>query len=911
LLVGGGVAAAIAGGALLTRTRTKPLSPATTTPSLNVDAGALDGVRFSGCASVTRDGVCEVGPPGVLRIWAAGSASDLEVALDGTPTRPTSRDEVLGGTRVAIAPAAAKELRVSVGARAFVLALLPARPRPESVRVATELRNAAKLDEARALLEADRGRAEQAGEGGAVIGLLARVALAEGRDADVDALFDASIRLNEAAGRYSEAADDAFALVFSLLSRVRIADAKRVLTRAEALSRGYPDGMARVRYYGSLILSMSSQSREALRECRLAEEETDRLGLARLGRMARQHEAAILDDLGRVSDSLAILDEQYRTSQAEMEPCDLADLIGFRGIVATHARDVDAVDARGWLVRAIELYRSRCPASYDPARVANLEGYLARAEVRTGRLADAEKHLRASVASMAHPHVEVLLDRLLTQAELAFARHASTASLAAWDEMAAHAQEIGNDDFLRLALDGRARVLAAMGRDEDALASLERAGAVTDRLLVRIPIGEGRESYAAEQERDDARRIELLVRMNRAADAMRELVKVRARMLSSLEDADRLGSLAPAAANRWLAAVGDYRREREALEVDAALDWKLSAESLRAARVQRSARADAARTALDAALARVLHEAVHAPDPFAGLSDATLGLLPTEHGWLGFFSVGATTRAVSLGVVEPTASPEALAKALLEPFRAELSAAPRLAVVAFGAARAVDVHALPWDDAPLVAKMPVVYPIGRAAPPSARVAPGGVLVVGDPTSDLPGARREIDDVTASLRARGEARITVLVGTNATGAAVRVNVADARLFHYAGHGRFAGRDGWLSALPLAEHGELSVPDILSLAHAPEHVVLLGCETARTSDGAQAEGLGLAQAFLVAGSRAVIASMRTVDDAAAGAMARALYAHLGPGTDLAEALRAAQVEEWKRGASDYGAFRVLLP
>jgi len=273
------------------------------------------------------------------------------------------------------------------------------------------------------------------------------------------------------------------------------------------------------------------------------------------------------------------------------------------------------------------------------------------------------------------------------------------------------------------------------------------------------------------------------------------------------------------------------------------------------------------------------------------------------------------TRAVELGDVAAQGTEEALAAALLAPFRDEIGRARRLAVVASGAARAIDVHALPWDGAPLVARLPVVYPIDHAAAADPGDGDAGAmraLVVGDPTSDLERARAEIDGVSRALAGSGSWRVRVLRRRDATGSRVRQELSDATLFHYAGHGRYAGRDGWESALPLADHGELTVADVLALPRAPRRVVLLGCETARSSaDAAEGgAGLGLAQAFLVAGAEEAVAATRDVDDAVAGAIAEGLYAGDAPRRGLDESLRAAQIAAWRAGTAGWSALRVLV-
>jgi CHAT domain-containing protein len=113
------------------------------------------------------------------------------------------------------------------------------------------------------------------------------------------------------------------------------------------------------------------------------------------------------------------------------------------------------------------------------------------------------------------------------------------------------------------------------------------------------------------------------------------------------------------------------------------------------------------------------------------------------------------------------------------------------------------------------------------------------------------------------------------------------------------------------LPLAGGGRLGVADVLALAPAPARVVLSGCDAAK-SDG-DAEGLGLAQAFVAAGADEVLAPVRPVADALAAKLAARIHRDHDP-PPLAVALRDAAIalrnedpggrEDW-----DWAAFRVL--
>jgi CHAT domain-containing protein len=133
-----------------------------------------------------------------------------------------------------------------------------------------------------------------------------------------------------------------------------------------------------------------------------------------------------------------------------------------------------------------------------------------------------------------------------------------------------------------------------------------------------------------------------------------------------------------------------------------------------------------------------------------------------------------------------------------------------------------------------------------------------------------------------------------------------SLGGARLWHYAGHGEVDSLGG--ARLLLAEEGELSVADVLSLRASPARVVLVGCETAAAREGG-VEGLGLGQAFVVAGSSAAVASVRPVADASASAFTAALYTNGVAGGDPAEAFRRAVMAS-RAGGHDVGAFRLLV-
>jgi tetratricopeptide (TPR) repeat protein len=150
------------------------------------------------------------------------------------------------------------------------------------------------------------------------------------------------------------------------------------------------------------------------------------------------------------------------------------------------------------------------------------------------------------------------------------------------------------------------------------------------------------------------------------------------------------------------------------------------------------------------------------------------------------------------------------------------------------------------------------------------------IFLGDSLGDLPKARAEVQRL---------AGMDALVGKAADRSAFAQG-ARAALLHAAVHGRLTSSGG---ALDLAD-GPMTAAAVADQQIGPRVVMLTGCAT---SAGADAEAWsGFPSAFLAAGSRYVIATLRSVGDADAAEVVRAYHAQpeeLGPVARLAAAQR----------------------
>lgn len=231
---------------------------------------------------------------------------------------------------------------------------------------------------------------------------------------------------------------------------------------------------------------------------------------------------------------------------------------------------------------------------------------------------------------------------------------------------------------------------------------------------------------------------------------------------------------------------------------------------------------------------------------------------------------------------------------LLEPLAEDLEGVQQLIIIPSGRLNILPFCALVDPSGrPLLAQKTVVQ-LAKTTDflkiaQSPRKTASKVVAFVNATNDLP---------SAELEGNALARIYPDTQLFRTTAANKANVlkfgSQADILHMATHGTWDASNSLNNHLKLAEGQQLAQDDIFSLdLRQTSLVTLSACNTALADRSDLDHVASLAEAFWLAGSRTVIASLWPVDDNSTQALMSEFYTRLKAGESKAEALRAAQL------------------
>jgi hypothetical protein len=762
-------------------------------------------------------------------------------------------------------------------------------------------------------------RAVPRNERGLQLWFLATQARLEERDEDAAAYLRLGIAADQSQRELRGEWKKRGLLAWIEIHHNRFADARRALP-AQPLAAGAPaDARFQRAYYQGVLANRLGDYRSALEQLQLAADLAERIGDDTLRWKAEQLLAHSLQSVGRSQDA-ADLFQRLRADPHPESPCDLGDLLlnqAWSWLLA-HEGGEETSDPIPALQEAQKAYQG-C----RPEQRLNAALNLALAHQQAGRWPEARRALEAVRPLATGASLSQRLWWLDAEGRQAIEEGQPARALDLYSDLSEVAESARSLEGDFRAAVGRAHARLALDDRASAIADLATADRLIDEQTWLIPADQGRDTFLAQREAATRLYLDLLLKDGQRQSAFTLARRARSRLLRQLMVRDRLAQLTPAEQRRWEDALSKYWSLRQTVDQQAAEEWQIPEDQRKRAGEDRSAQLAAARKDLDDAIAAFGAPADRGEDSLSPPRPGEVILVyhPLPHGWAGFAAhaqgIEVATFTLPPGLLtrrRPRVAFEDLSRVLLEPFRSVLARADRVRVLPYGPLRFVDFHALPFDGQPLLARHVVTYSLDLGSRPSAALpSRPTALLVADSEGNLPAARQEAAIVGAAIRAWGRGwSLTRLDGQAAGAGAVRQALPGSDLFHFAGHGSFAGFAGWDSALRLADGSSLTLSDLLALRRVPAWVVLSACDSGQSSKQAPGEGIGVAQAFLLAGAQGVIAATQSVDDRKARDLITELYRGWQPGADLASQLRRAQLASRQRDpASVWASFRLFEP
>jgi len=651
--------------------------------------------------------------------------------------------------------------------------------------------------------------------------------------------------------------------------------------------------------------------------------------------------AAILAHLGRFAEAKAPL---QRILATDLDPCTRLRVLHMQGFAT-----VLEIEARGGDSKAIA-------AAFDPLTTAETLMFerrcgearpqaviwtdLAHAAMLRQDAAAADTYLRNAMGLLSSDS-ELQWEWFELQGRIALLRQNWAEATQVFGKLRSLSQRANAYESQLRALLGLA--LAAESSDvEQSLKYYAEAHAFLDERALTMPMGSGHSSYLGSYQRGTQLALDLLYRNGRYNEAIELIRTSRLRGLRALARVERINRFAPTERQRYeqiLAAYHEARRQLAQLTLDQMKAPGDTVQSLQTTMREREGE-------LWSFLTTDQDEAgPRGQTPLRPIPERELLLTchPKVRGWVCLLaSPGHETQAVATNG-PPTLQDLAGLLARIDGIKATPSAFDRLSIYSFGQVRDLNLSLLPfWEkEAPLGSRIDVVYgldlPEQWNAGSAAGTQPPRAYVLADPHGDLKHARAGAPSLATSLSAAGW-QVDLQVGAAApigglidsvlpaapvvsSGDEVRKRIKQSRLFFYNGHASYSPLGGWRHRLEMPDQGDILVGDILTMSAVPETVLLFACESGRSDEETGGlEGMGLAQAFLWAGSHVVLASTKEVRDEVMAAVAEALAKRLSAsrpvalGIELTNAVQEVRQLKWPAEVAhgldhELGAFRVF--
>ena len=788
-----------------------------------------------------------------------------------------------------------------------------------------------------------------------ILGILARIAREQDRVDDARRLFAEALGADKAAGLVSNELDDAMSLARLFNERDnQVIQAEALWKERAALLARMPE----IAPWQALSMSIYRQKLGDLRKAlQVAEEgisQAHQVGENAVLVELLMQRSTVLVQMGRHKDAEEGLKSQLT---ANTEACRHGELLADQARLRIMERTVlpsGLLSDRGQDPSPLleDALKKDAPSCNQPLLTAKIVTRLAVAAgfdhaypQALAYVNQARRELSKSEPAKQHPAPELELDWLDVEGKAAIAEKRFDDAAKSYRAMVKLSQNLDDFEAYWRANIGLAQALEDVNKNESR-ESYRRAVSYLEERSLNLPISNGRGSFLGRFEQGIGLYVDFLHREGLDEEAMAVARRARARSVRTLSLTRQIEYLDEVTRKRWEEKLSLYQSRRQELDHIITRLNAAAGDDVPNLQRQRDRQQKNLTDSMEEALG-VLGERSEPPalDP-PGPGEVVLTCHPAKDRWLCFAADSLHVESTSIAQLDTEVPTEVLSEQLILPFADMLRNARRVRVIAYGALRKVDIHLLKLSGKELGDGREIVYaldvPFFPRSPADAgdRPASGPAILLFDLDDTLPESRDSADTI-AKMFTAAKWKYERQVGSRPSGpkAAGVTSDADsmdadklqeklgqASFFHFAGHADITNGIG-MSTLRTTNRSGLLVGDLLLLDHVPPAVALFACGSGLSPEEVGGvEGLGIAQAFLLRGSKWVVGTVRNVHDRLAAPVAIEFYRRL-KFSDVSitpyAALRAAVLEVKKslripdaaslKGLSpenDLGAFRIFV-
>ncbi len=856
-------------------------------PETAVAASAPDKplkVYFGGCHEVHEGPVCMLSGTATITLWMEDPGYEPVVLVDGE-ARVADHTSVDNGKRVRVViDHRAKSLSLLSDGREQVWHLdLDEIAHSSHVKRAIALRS---VDPAKGLEVIDVGlRVASDHESAQLWSIRARLQSDQGNREWRNSVME-SIRRHRASGCLTGVSDDLAFMSYRLRMQGELSAASEAVASLRELSKTSPESNIALEYFGAMLDQQEGDYRSAANRLRRLDKWSLRLSNSTYRGASIQMRLVLLLFVSRHDDARDLLSELENLIGRTSSPCERARMLNN---FSWFSQTIDLESSLRAIEQARILFREECPDELHHEYLMHLtRGYVYLRLERFERVQEIVRELRTPRWADALQVSRVSLDELESQLDMKQGRFRSAIALlkTVRDRTSPRADPKRYWKSLSLL----AEAYLALGDTAGAKTHLRAAEDALDRLVVSIPLGEGRIVFAEEHLESSEALIRLLLKEGDSAPAYAVALRSTRRYLSSISLSSEVGGLRPDVAKKWERTVRAFREARQSMSEETADVWKMTRSGRKAAEQRRKQ--------IEEELARGMESLVSllavdwsrtAEQLLPGQGEVLLH--PSTRGIYVFMRDSDGLSAFEATMIEGKEPIKSLLSS--EAFVDWISTKSEIRVLAYGAL--VDVPIERVLQSRNLGPTFVGVSMGLPQMPARKVV-RKALVLCDPDGSLPHSRAEAESVKKKLEER-QWEVELLCGDEVTRARLAIEIESRRygLVHFAGHAALHGFDGWRSYLHLAGRDRLEVSDVFALESVPPQVVLSSCY----GGGSEGAPLGMAQAFLVKGAQLVVAASDFVDDEAARLSMEKLYANQADGR-LESGLANVQ---WSDRASDF--------